>query len=264
MPNSIKIMYFGDLFGRKGLKGFEKFLQVDEEFEAVDHIFVNGENVAGGKGITKKEYEELKDLGVLGITTGNHVYNKEKIYGQIKEMDDLIRPMNYGASAPGQGYKRFVMGDYNIFLVNLNGRVFMPEFNNPFTIFSKLMLEKEKDDIVICDFHGEATSEKIAFSYAFDGVANVILGTHTHVQTNDLRVLPKGTLYLSDLGMVGSIDGIIGSKKESIINHFQTHLPFKVEVEDKGDYLVNGVYFEICKETKKILDYKLINKIISE
>lgn len=227
--------------------------------EEYSFIFANGENLAGGKGINKKTFNEIKSIGVDGVTTGNHVFDKREIYGQIKELPEIVRPLNYPTGAPGKGSFVFEKKGQKIALVSVCGRVFMKALDCPFKkIEEELNKLREQCNTIIVDIHAEATSEKKALGYFLDGRVTAVFGTHTHTQTNDAQILPKGTFYMSDLGMVGAKDSILGVKKEVIINHFLTGLPFSIEVADEGLALINGIELEI-DDSGRVTEHRVIN-----
>lgn len=255
----MKILYFGDIIGTKGMNALGSFLRGYLPEHPADFVFANGENVAGGRGITKKHFQELKSLGIDGVTTGNHVFDKREIYSQLKEVPEIIRPLNYPPGTPGMGYHVFEKRGLKVGLLNLHGRVFMNNLDCPFRRGEEaLRVLNEKASVILVDFHGEATSEKKALGYYLDGRVTAVLGTHTHVQTNDPQLLPKGTFYLTDLGMVGAQTSILGVKREVILNHFLTGLPFRVEVEDQGTAIINGVELDI-DDAGRVSSHRLIN-----
>ena len=258
----MKILYFGDIIGRKGVRALESFLQVYLKENKVDFIFANGENLAGGKGITKKHFLEVKKIGIDGVSTGNHVFDKREIYGQLKELPEIVRPLNYPVGTPGKGFHIFMKNDLKVALINVCGRVFMKTLDCPFRRIEEIIggLRAECQTIIV-DIHGEATSEKKALGYFLDGKVTAVLGTHTHTQTNDCQLLPNKTFYMSDLGMVGAKTSILGVKKEVIINHFLTGMPFALEVAEEGLANINGIELEIDMDNK-VSSYKIINQDI--
>lgn len=259
MVKSMKILYFGDIIGKKGIRGLKAFLEEYRKKDEADFIFANGENLAGGKGITRKHFQEIRDLGVDGVSTGNHVFDKREIYSQLKELPEVVRPLNYPAGTPGKGWHVFRKNGFSVAVVNLSGRVFMKPLDCPFRRGLEIVSQlQEECSAILVDFHAEATSEKKALGYFLDGKATAVLGTHTHTQTNDGQYLPKKTFFLTDLGMVGARDSILGVKKDNILNHFLTGLPFAVEVAEEGAVNVNGIELQI-DETGKVTDYRLIN-----
>lgn len=225
----------------------------------VDFIFANGENLAGGKGITKKHFQELKDFGVDGVSTGNHVFDKREIYSQLKEVPEIVRPLNYPVGTPGNGYHIFYKKDLAVAIINLSGRVFMNNLDCPFKRIEEILSKvREECQTILVDFHGEATSEKKAMGYFLDGRVTAVMGTHTHVQTNDAQLLPAKTFFLTDLGMVGATTSILGVKKEVILTHFLTGLPFALQVEDEGSTTLNGIELEIIDN--RVVNFTLINR----
>lgn len=214
----MRVLFVGDLYGQKGLDTFKLFLpKVKEEYRP-NIIIVNGENAANGRGITKKIYKELMSLGVSVITMGNWVWGNKELYEFIDD-SNVIRPFNF-LNAPGDGYKIIKFNDKKICVINALGRTFMnANVENPFTGI-KSILENVDVDYSIVDFHAEATSEKVALGHYLDGLTTAVLGTHTHVPTLDFRKLPKGTLYITDVGMTGPLEGIIGVDQEIVINRF--------------------------------------------
>ena len=258
----MKILYFGDLIGKAGIRGLSLYLKKHIEEKKPDFIFVNGENLAGGKGITKEVFNEVRDLGVDGFSTGNHVFDKREIIALLRETGEVIRPLNYPVGIPGKGYQIFKKNNLKVAVINLCGRVFMKPLDCPFKrVESAIKTIREETDIILVDFHAEATAEKQALGHFLDGQVAGVFGTHTHTQTNDLQLLKKGTLYLTDLGMVGANDSILGSKKDTIINHFLTGMPFRVEVEVSGPIRINGVELEIDTDGS-INSFQLINELI--
>lgn len=253
----IRIFCIGDIVGRPGRQAIKELLPDLKKRHQLDLIIANGENASGGVGITRKVTEELVGYGIEVITLGNHSWDNREIFQFIdEERYPLIRPANYPPNTPGQGYKIFFVDQLKIGVINLLGRVFMGDFDCPFRTFDQIYEElKRVTDFILVDFHAEATAEKVAFSWYVDGRAAAVFGTHTHVQTADERILPLGTGYISDLGMTGPTDSVIGVKKDAVIEKFLTQLPKRFEVA-KDDILLNGVIFEIDEisgKTKHIL-----------
>ncbi len=214
----MRVLFVGDIYGQKGVDTLKHFLPEIKSKYKPQVIIVNGENVTYGRGINKKNYKELMTMGVQMITMGNWVWGNKELYEFIDEAN-IIRPYNY-YDAPGEGYKIIKFNDKKILVANALGRTFMnANIENPFIGLKKL-LEEVKCDYSIIDFHAEATSEKVALGHYLDGLATAVLGTHTHVPTADSRVLPKGTLYITDVGLTGPLEGIIGVNKEIVINRF--------------------------------------------
>lgn len=264
--NTIRILLLGDLVGAPGCAMLEKHLSIIKKDLKIDAVILNGENSAyDGKGISIKNMVSFKKLGINVITSGNHIWQKRDIYQYLNENKDLIRPANFPAGCPGSGSTLFMAGQYNIGVINLQARTFMPQFVNcPFrTADSILTYLKSKTNIIIVDFHGEATAEKLGLAYYLDGQVSAVVGTHTHVPTADERILPNGTAYVTDLGMAGSLNSMIGMKKEGIINSMLQQMPSKFEVETSAPFWMTGVWVEINPINGKALTIERV-KIIDE
>ncbi len=247
----MKILCIGDIIGRTGRNALKHFLPSFIKDESIDFIIGNGENAAGGFGLTKKVFNELKNLGIDVITSGNHIWDKKEVLEFIEE-DNLLRPANYPEGVPGKGYGIYKKSGKTIGVVNLMGRVFMGiPLDCPFRKFDEIY-EKIKDnvDYLIVDFHGDATSEKQAFGFYVDGRADLVFGTHSHVQTSDERFLPKGTGYITDLGLTGTLESVIGMEKEDAINKFLTGMPAKYKVA-KGKLVFQGLVLDTEKKSLK-------------
>jgi metallophosphoesterase (TIGR00282 family) len=230
----VKLLCVGDVVGTTGRTMFQKHIGRLREQYALDGIIVNGENSAHGKGITSRIVHFFKHNGVDVITSGNHVWYHKEVYNYMRENTDLLRPANYPSGVPGVGATTFTTAaGVKVGVINLQGRVFMRDnLDCPFkTADSILTYLKSKASIIIVDFHAEATSEKQALGYFLDGRVSAVVGTHTHIQTADERILPGGTAYITDLGMVGSLNSMLGMKKEPIIEHFLTQMPTKFKVD---------------------------------
>ena len=255
----MKILCIGDLVGNPGLEKLKKELAVIQEAENIDFTIVNGENVGSGMGMTKRDYNELCKLNIDVITMGNHTWGKMDIFSFINE-NNIIRPANYSKGVPGHGYSIIEKNDKKIAVINLIGRTDMPvQSENPFLCVDKIINKiKDEVDIIVVDFHAEATAEKIAMGYYLDGRVNAIFGTHTHVQTADEKILSGGTAYITDIGMTGPSDSVIGMDKQVSIKRFVTSLPERYRVAE-GDSILNGIVVEIndkdCK-TKSIYRIK--------
>ena len=247
----MKILAVGDIVGENGLKKLKEVLPSLKQKEKIDFVIVNGENVAGGMGITEKNYRDIIVAGTDVVTLGNHTWSKKDIFNFIDE-PRIIRPANYTEGLPGKGFVIFKVGDKNIAVINLIGRVDVNVLSeNPFKTATKIIEEiKEKADIIVIDFHAEATAEKIALGYYLDGKVTAVFGTHTHVQTADSKVLPNGTGYITDIGMTGPEHSVIGMEISASIKRLETTLPEKYRLAD-GHCILNGVIFEINEETNK-------------
>lgn len=253
----MKILCLGDIVGKPGRDIVKEYL--NRKGHRYDFIVVNGENSAAGFGITSQIAEELFELGVDVITTGNHIWNQKEIYSYLNSSNRLIRPYNYNKECPGKGiaYSK-AKNDKKVSVINIQGNVFMSQADNPFLKIEEALNEARKhSNIIIVDFHAEATSEKIALGWFLDGKVSLVYGTHTHIQTADEKIMSKGTGYISDLGMCGPYDSVIGMKKESVISKFITGMPSKFEVASENIKL-SGIEVELdnegkCKNIKRIL-----------
>ena len=257
----LKVLFIGDIIGKLGRTTCVKVLPDLKKQLAPDLIIANGENSAHGYGITEKIYKELLDMGIEAITMGNHMWDKKEIVTKIENMPLVIRPANYPPDTPGQDHLIIDKGSVTIGLVNLCGRTFMQPLDCPFQAVDKL-LPKIKSKIIIVDIHAEATSEKVAMSWYLDGKVSAVLGTHTHVMTADERILPQGTAMLSDIGMVGAYDSIIGMNKEQILKRFTTQLPEKFAPTETGPGLFNAVLLKIDTATGKTKKIERIVKLV--
>ena len=227
----MRILFIGDIVGRPGRELVRQGLQAIVDHHRIDLVIANAENSAAGFGITRDIGEQLLDYGVDVMTSGNHIWDKKEALDYIGIEPRLLRPANYPAGAPGNGsYLARTKEGQTVGVVNVMGRVFMPLLDDPFAIVLKEIEElKPRARIIFVDFHAEATSEKIAMGWYLDGRVTAVVGTHTHVQTADNRVLPKGTAYLTDVGMTGPHDGVIGVEREPVIHKFLTGLPARFE-----------------------------------
>lgn len=259
----MNILFIGDIVGRPGRTIMEKLLRsIQNEYKA-DFTIVNGENAAGGNGITREIADEIYRLGVNCITTGNHVWDQRQVFEFIDQEPRIVRPANYPQGTPGRGYTVLKgPGGVDIGIINISGRVYMPSIDDPFQEVNKIVTTlRGKTDIIFVDFHAEATSEKIALGWFLDGRVSAVCGTHTHVQTADERVLPSGTAYISDVGMTGPRDSVLGVKKETIIKRFLTSLPVRFEIAG-GAVQLNGVIIDVITETGKARSIQRIQKFI--
>jgi metallophosphoesterase (TIGR00282 family) len=261
---NINILFFGDIVGETGRNIIKDQIGTLKEKYCPDLVIANGENASAGFGITKNTYDELIDMGIDVITSGNHIWDKKDTEKEIENCPKLIRPYNFPLEQPGKGFLIINAKGVKIGILNLSGRVFMgTTIDCPFKKFDKFM-QDENTELVIVDFHGEATSEKLAFGFYSDGRATAVLGTHTHVQTNDDRLMPEGTFYITDVGMSGSLDSVIGVEKDPIMRRFITGLPAKYEVEKKGRGVLSAVFLQIDVEKKKVIHYNKIYSITGE
>jgi 2',3'-cyclic-nucleotide 2'-phosphodiesterase len=234
-----RVLFIGDVVGEPGRKAVEKLLPRLIERHAPDLVVTNGENVAGGLGITERTARKLFDAGTDVITTGNHVYRHTEVYGFLDTCDRIVRPANYLETNPGHGCAVVEKDGVRWAVLNLSGTVFVDAAHSPFHVVDRLLGKlRDKADYVIVDFHAEATSEKVALGWHLDGRALAVIGTHTHVPTADGRVLPGGTAYISDAGMTGARGGVIGVKREQILQRFLTQMPVRFETSDEDPWLM--------------------------
>ena len=248
----MRILFIGDIIGEVGRKAIAKNLNTLIDEYRINLVIANGENAAGGFGITPKIAEELFEIGINVITSGNHIWDKKEIIPYIEKEKRLLRPANYPEGVPGYGDITIHTnsGD-RVGVLNLTGRVFMGNYDCPFRLFKReLQRIKSGVDTVIVDFHAEATSEKLAFGWFADGEVGAVIGTHTHVQTADEMILPKGTAYITDVGMTGSANSVIGMRKDEIIEKYLTLLPKRFEVA-KGHPVISAVVIDIDKKERK-------------
>jgi metallophosphoesterase (TIGR00282 family) len=246
----LRVLILGDVVGRPARRAVRDLVPTLVKKEEVDLVVANAENAAGGIGVDLKSAKELLGAGVHVLTSGNHIWKKKEIYSYLDERDDLIRPANYPPGAPGKGWCVWQQDDVQTLIINLQGRVFMPNHvQDPFRCVDEILQKQGRNvPIVIVDMHAEATSEKSAMGWYLDGRASVVYGTHTHVQTADERILPGGTAYITDLGMCGSMDSVIGMERETVIRGFITQLPRQFEVAQEN-VMLQGVLVDIDKES---------------
>src|SRR5512143_1260839 len=242
----MKILMIGDVVGKPGRQALATFLRNVQEAHGIDLTVANGENAAGGFGITPETAADLLRLGVDVITSGNHIWDKKEVLGYIPKENRLLRPLNYPPGAPGYGSVVVTARDgTKVAVLNASGRVFMNDFDCPFrSVLAEIEALAGEARVRVVDFHAEATSEKIAFGRFLDGKVSAVVGTHTHVQTADERILPGGTAYISDLGMTGPADSVIGVEAEIVIRKFLTGMPERFETA-KLEPQIQGAVVEV-------------------
>jgi metallophosphoesterase (TIGR00282 family) len=249
----LNTLFVGDIVGSTGRKILKNSLKNIKRDYKIDIVIANGENAAGGKGITLSTYKEIIESGVDLITMGNHIWDKKDIFNFIED-SKIIRPLNYPPGTPGRGSYILKKNNTSIGVINASGRIYLDCLDCPFRAVDKEIEKiKDKTDIIILDFHGEATSEKTAMGYYLDGRVSAVIGTHTHVQTADERILPKGTGYITDAGMTGPYNSILGVGVDIIISKFIHQIPQKFEIAE-GQGQLNGVvlYFDPKNRLTKI------------
>lgn len=254
----IKGIFFGDIIGRGGRETVKRFLSEPPLDYDPDIVIANGENASGGLGITPKTAAELKQIGVDIITTGNHIWRKKEMYREIHNINHIIRPANYPPGLPGRGFTVINKNGVDIAIINLEGRTYMNALIDcPFRTIEEILKQISDIRIRIVDFHAEATSEKRALGLYLDSRVSLVVGTHTHIQTSDEDILPGGTGYITDIGMVGPLYSVIGLKKELAIDKFITSRPNRYEVGE-GIQILNGIYFEISPENGRCVKIERI------
>jgi len=254
----LRILAIGDIIGKPGRKAVKEILPGLYSEYNIDLVVGNGENAAGGLGLTPSTAEELFDSGIDVITTGNHIWAYKEIIPYFDSEPPLLRPLNYPPTNPGRGY----LLKNNVLIVNLVGRVFIGNFDCPFRAMDQLLAEFEHKSMpIIVDFHAEATSEKVAMGKYLDGRVSAVLGTHTHVGTIDAHILPGGTAYVTDIGMVGPIDSVIGDDPDSVLARFLTQIPSRLSV-GKGKVSFDTILVEVDEKTGKAVDIKRIQKVV--
>jgi metallophosphoesterase (TIGR00282 family) len=260
MPDDeFRVLFVADVVGQPGREAVKAILPGLKTELRPALTIVNGENAAGGFGLTAKLAAELKTAGADVITTGNHVFGQKEFVGELPELTAVLRPANYPPAAPGQGWWLAEANGARALVVNLMGRIFMDPHDDPFQVVDRLLAEHRETPIVIVDMHAEATSEKTALGWYLDGRASAVVGTHTHIPTADARVLPGGTAYVTDVGMVGPRDGCIGMDKEVVIQRFLTGVPNRFVVAS-GTVTFNSVLVTISPSTGRATSIQRVDR----
>ncbi|BBA69665.1 TIGR00282 family metallophosphoesterase [Geobacter sulfurreducens] len=260
----VNILFIGDIVGSPGRQALARELHRLVDHHRVDLVIANGENSAGGFGITEETAKELFSLGIDVLTSGNHIWDKRDSFSFIGREERLVRPANYPPGTVGRGSTVVrTAGGVSVGILNLEGRVFMNNLDCPFRVADQEIERlRESTPLIFVDFHAEATSEKIALGWYLDGKVSAVVGTHTHVQTADERVLPGGTAYITDAGMTGSFDSVIGVRKELAVERFVTQMPVRFEVAKK-DVRLNGVVIGVDPASGRALSIERISLICS-
>lgn len=260
----MRILFFGDVFGKAGRSAFLEHIEsIKAEFEP-DFIVINGENLADGKGLTEKTSKPLFQAGVDVITGGNHLWDRAESLDYIRAQARIVKPQNHPPATPGSISCTVEKGDYALTVICLTGQVFMPPCDSPFVAFDNWISTQEMPgQAILLDFHAESTAEKRAMGWHVDGRVSAIVGTHTHVQTADEEILQKGTAYISDVGMTGPHESVIGMKKSIIVEKFRSGIPIRYEVSDRG-IQVNAVCIDIDHTSGKATSITRIKRNIKQ
>jgi len=245
----MKVLFIGDIVGSVGRDALKSVLPALKSKYNPHIIIANGENAAAGRGITRPIATEFFEWGIHGITMGNHTWDNKNIFEWIDDEPRMVRPANFWEEAPGRGMAIISANGKKLAIINLQGRTYLPPIDCPFKKADELIATaKQTTANVLVDFHAEVTSEKIAMGWYLDGRASMVVGTHTHVQTNDDTILPNGTAYITDVGMVGSKEGVLGMEKEAVLHRFLTQMPTRFVV-DEGKWHLHGVVVDIDEQT---------------
>ncbi|MDO8578418.1 MAG: TIGR00282 family metallophosphoesterase [Dehalococcoidales bacterium] len=252
----MNILAIGDIIGSPGRRAVTRLVPALRQEFGIDFVIANAENAAGGFGVTPDTAQELFDADVDVLTSGNHIWAQKDIFPYLDSEMPILRPLNYPPGVPGRGY----LTQHGVLVVNLIGRTFIGNFDCPFRAMDRLLGEiKPKPSIIVVDFHAEATSEKVAMGRYLDGRVSAVLGTHTHVGTIDTRILPQGSAYVTDIGMVGPIDSIIGDDPEPVLQRFLTSMPARLTV-GSGKTMLNAVLVSVNDKTGKALKIERISR----
>jgi len=256
----VKLLFIGDIVGQPGRLAVKALLPKLREKHALDFVVANGENSAGGSGITPKTAEEIFSAGVDVITSGDHLWDQKEVMELLESEKRFLRPSNYPHGTPGQGSSVFKAGSIPVAVMNFQGRTFMPPLENPFIqALDEVKRLREQTKIIFIDFHAEATSEKIAFARMLDGQVSAVVGTHTHVQTADEQIFPGGTAYLSDVGFTGPHESVLGREIEPVLKKFLTSMPQRFEVA-KNNVLLHAAMIEIDEATGRAITIKRLSE----
>lgn len=257
----MKILFIGDIVGSPGRRAVKEIIPRIKKREKIEFVIANAENAAGGSGITPKIAKELLDADIGMITSGDHIWKRKEIIELLDQYSNILRPANYPPGAPGLGaYVAKSKKGNMVGAINLVGRVFMEAVECPFRkVQEEIDQMKKETNVIIVDLHAEATSEKIAMGWYLDGLVSAVIGTHTHVQTADERILPQGTAYITDVGMTGPHDSVIGRRKEQILTRFITQLPTRFEMAE-DDVQLNGAILDIDEKTGRAKSIKRVQE----
>lgn len=257
----MKIVFLGDVFGKPGRNVVADNIDRLKQDYAADVFIINGENLADGKGLTEKTAKPLFEAGVNIMTSGNHLWDRADSHDYIRKEPRIIKPMNYPAEALGSLCYSVDTNQGRLTVICLTGQMFMNACDLPHCSLERFLMSHPNAGSILLDFHAESTAEKRFLGLAFDGVLSAMVGTHTHIQTADEEILPGGTGYITDVGMTGPHDSVIGVKKHLIIEKMRTGMPIRYEVSDRG-LQINGVFIEINDETHKTIQIKRIRELL--
>jgi metallophosphoesterase (TIGR00282 family) len=258
----LRILFIGDIVGKPGRRAVKRVLPGLQQRLRPDIVLANGENLAGGAGITRDTAEEMFRLGIAGLTTGNHVWDQREALEYLEDDVPITRPLNYPPGVPGRGWMDLRVGDDTLTVVNVQGRVFMRALDDPFRGVDAALANLNGRSHVLVDVHAEATGEKEALGFYLDGRVSAVLGTHTHVPTADARVLPRGTAYITDVGMVGPRESVIGVDPEAVIQRYLTQLYHRYEV-GRGPVVFNAVVIDL-DSGGRATDIVLVQETVAE
>lgn len=244
----LNVLFIGDIVGKPGQEYTRAKIKELMNTKHIDLVIANGENATHGRGLNRASAEYLYDAGVEIITLGNHTWDQRELVTLIDEDARIVRPANFPEGTPGRGYTVCKVLGKQVLIVNVMGRTFLSQLDCPFRTLDRILSEHPQVKHIIVDMHAETTSEKLAMGWYLDGRVSVVVGTHTHVQTSDERILPKGTAYLTDVGMVGPRDGILGMEREHVLQKLLTHMPVRFQVAE-GDRQFCAVYLELNDES---------------
>ncbi|MEW9108667.1 TIGR00282 family metallophosphoesterase [Cytobacillus gottheilii] len=248
----MRILFVGDVVGSLGRDMISEYVPKLKEKYRPQLTIINGENAASGRGITEKIYRSFLETGAQAVTLGNHTWDNKEIFEFIDKAKYLVRPANFPDNNPGQGMVFLKYNNEEIAVISLQGRTFMAANNCPFEKADELIaIAKERTSIIFVDFHAEATSEKQAMGWYLDGRVSAVVGTHTHVQTADCRILPEGTAFMADVGMTGPYDAVLGMEKDAVLKRFLTGLPVRFEVPKTGRSQLSAVIIDLDQKTGK-------------
>jgi metallophosphoesterase (TIGR00282 family) len=257
----MRVLFIGDIVGEPGRKAVKELVPKIAKREKIDFIVANGENAAGGSGITPVLVDELLGYGIDVITSGDHIWKRKEITDRLSQDARMLRPANYPRGSPGSGSTVVASSSgMEVGVINIQGRVFMQAIECPFrTAKAEVDRIKNQTRVIIVDVHAEATSEKMALGFFLDGLVSAVIGTHTHVQTADEKILPQGTAFLTDAGMTGPFDSVIGRNKEQILTRFISQLPTRFDMA-QGDIQLHGAVIDIDEKTGRANSIKRIQE----